>query len=242
MLTTRQNELREISSEYQQLRHCVTTKRLNFAENGRVSRLIKEPNKLQMYSSLLEQNQQSVKNYFGGCIPSSLKRESEDTKLQQELFPKSFGVERFDNDCDIIVANNFFIETTKVNFAYTNTLNSNFKEFKEIKNDSAAFELLIKSKYQAYKTNFINSNNETHSYKPSIFEHITSNKTDSIDHNLLNLHEPVKHQSTLLILIMILIAMRRKYMIVSYGMSLTTSHLLVYILHKPRFLKTQKIL
>lgn len=156
MITTRNNQLRTPTTEYQPLRHALNVRRLGITEKDRASRLVKDPNTLQMYTLLIEQQGKSVKDYFSENKHNSLNRRYEYDALITELFPRVEDSKKgTDQGIDVIVSHNFFLETTKVNFASQNVSNSNLSEFCDLKNNTEAFDELIKARYQTYKRNFM---------------------------------------------------------------------------------------
>lgn len=156
-----------------------STKRSSFTEKNNVSKIIKDPLKLQVYSILLNQQSVNLKQHYSNYKPASLEREGEDNKLIENIFGGvNNNVKTNVEDADIIFGESFNAISTKVNFATSNVSNSNFEEFKTLRQDTATFNQLMKLRYESYRRNFEPTTHESdHNIKdPDLVLHNDNDK------------------------------------------------------------------
>ena len=142
-------------SQSQSLRYCYSSRILHTSDKDTASRLVRDPNKLEIYGVLLHQQTKGVSTYFTNHKTRNLAREVEDSNLLKDLFDSenTLAYSGFQDD-DFIIVEKFNRQNSKINLASQNTYNEDHKNLHNAKNDKATFDELLKSRYQAYKKNF----------------------------------------------------------------------------------------
>ena len=182
MLTTcndkNPNEIRQ--TQTQTLRYCYSSKVFYPIEENASSRLIKNPNRLEIYGAILKQQSKGISTYFENHRTINLIRDAEDSNLLKELFYTNKDCYNDFKDLDFIIVDKFNKKKSNIKSLNRNVSSTELGDH-NTKNHDMSFDELLRNKYQAYRKNFKTSEDNTEPYNDNInqtnsyfsfFEHV----------------------------------------------------------------------